>query len=205
MPKPVSDWIGDVAVAALSAPDPLIRRCIVTAARAYCDATRVWQEWLDPVLTDGKPGKLVSFDLPPMAEVVRLERASLQGQPFGVLLTREMQADPANHPAQDHGLVWFGKEDFAIWTTQENQQVQVLVSLRPTLMATSLPDALEDDHEAIVMGAKARLLMIPATDFYAPDLAAAQGILFQQWIERRSVSAWRSNTAHQPRRAVSWF
>lgn len=199
-------WEPELAVVAHQAPVPLMYQCLNRAARSFFRQTRAWQEWLDPECVMGSAFYEYWFDMPQDAELLRLERATLNGRPLGIAGARDLRADPSRHARQGCAyLVSSNLRDFIVGALPADGEVQAYVSLIPSLDAKGIPDELAAlHHEAIREGAKAELLNTPDVNFYKPDQAAIAMALFQQAIADCAVDVWRSNTSSGPRGRVRW-
>lgn len=201
------NWMPELVLAAPTAPVPLIHQCLNRAARTFLRDTRAWQEWLEPVNAAGQAFIEHTFELPQGAELLRLERATLDGQPLAVAHARSLGADPWRHA--QHGcayLVSSDLRDFTVGALSGSGEVQVYATLLPTIRATSLPDSVGTlYHEAIREGAKAELLNTSGTDYYRPDQAAVALAFFRQAVDDATADVWRSSTPGVPRGRARWL
>lgn len=194
-------WIPELTLAAPSAPVPLMELCLNRAAREFLRRTRAWQEWLEPQATDGKPLTEYDFDLPPGAELLRLERATKNGAELTVANGRDVARDTSVHGAAF--LISANLRTFRVGAPAGN--VQVYVSLIPVIGARQLPDEVATlYHEAIGHGARAQLASTPSTDFFNPDQMAIAAAQFEQAITSAMTDVWRSNTGRVSRGRITW-
>jgi len=198
-------WFPDVLVHAPAAPDPLVRQAICRSAREFMRRTRVWTEWLQPVATTAGQGVSYTLALPPDSQPVRLERMTAGGRPADIANAWVEPADWTQWPEGPRTLI---SSDLATYVLRGDwaagEEVQVQVSLMPTLGALGIPDPLAERHlEAIAAGAKSILLAMP--DFLAPELAAAYRMQFDQAIAAASIDRFRGHTSQIPRASVKWF
>ena len=195
----------ELVLAAPNAPVPLIHLCLNRASRTFMRETRAWQEWLEPTEVTGEAFKEYSFELPQGAELLRMERASLNGRPIGISRARDLPADPWRHA--QHGCAYLVSTDLRNFTVGmfAGGALQVYASLVPSTRATSIPDTVGTlYHEAIREGAKAELLNTRGTDYYAPDQAAVSLAFFKQAIDSAMTDVWQSSTPSGGRGRVSW-
>lgn len=198
-------WLPELQLCAANAPVPLIHQCLNRAARTFLRETRLWQEWLEPVDVTGVPLQEYTFELPQGAELLRLERATVDGRPLDVVNARDLPSDPWRHAQGGAYLVSTDLNNFTV-VVHGNGGVQVYVSLVPSLRATGIPDHLAGNHhEAIREGAKAELLNIPGTQFAAPDQAAVALAYFRQACDRGVTEVWRSSTGRTSKGRVRWL
>lgn len=200
------NWMPELVLAAPKAPVPLIHLALNRAARSFLKATRAWQEWLEPMDVTGEAFKEYTFELPQGAELLRLERATLNGRPLEVVNARDLPADPWQHELRGKAyLVTTNLREFTVRTGGVGH-LQGYASLMPSLRGNSVPDEVASlYHEAIRDGAKAELLNTEGTDYYKPDQAGVALALFQRAIDDASVDVWRSNTSRGSRGRASWL
>lgn len=199
-------WFPDLVIHARGAPGPLLRLAVCRAAREFCRRTRVWTEWLAEVSTTEGTGEEYSFVLPSESQIVRVERATLNGNNLPVLSFRDYEDDYATHSSGDKALVSRDLSSYIlVGTFAADETVQAQVSLMPTLTATALPDHLANRYrEAIAEGAKARVLITPGTDYYNEALAGVAAAKFEDAIGAVAVDAYRGHTNNVPRARPKW-
>jgi hypothetical protein len=202
------NWMPELLLAAPAAPTPLVHQCLNRAARAFLKQTRAWQEWLEPMDIAGAGFTEYTFELPQGAELLRMERATLNGQPLAVANARDLPSDPWRY-AQD-GQAYLVSTDLRNFTVLARNPAggafQAYVSLVPSLRGTMVPDSVASlYHEAIREGAKAELLNTAGTDYYKPDQAAVSLAFFQRAIDEGTTDVWRSSTARVSRGRTSWL
>jgi len=81
--KPWSAFLRDVRPAAPSTPEPVLEHAILRAAQEFCQRTRAWVLELDPTATFAGMSEY-DIELLPTTELVRIESAKLNGEPFAV-------------------------------------------------------------------------------------------------------------------------
>ncbi|MDX4954018.1 MULTISPECIES: hypothetical protein [Delftia] len=196
----------ELVLAAPKAPVPLIHLALNRAARTFLKATRAWQEWLEPTDVTGEAFAEYTFELPQGAELLRLERATLDGRPLEVAQSRDLPADPWQHELRGRAyLVTTNLREFTVRTSSAGR-LQVYASLMPSLRGNSVPDEVASlYHEAIREGAKAELLATEGTDYYKPDQAGVALAFFQSAMDDATADVWRSNTSRGSRGRASWL
>lgn len=201
------NWMPELALAAPTAPAPLIHLCLNRAARKFLRVSRAWQEWLEPTEATGEAFKEYNFELPQGAELLRLERATLNGWPLDVEHANDMPADPWTHAQK--GRAYLTSQDLRNFTVSAHGgtgAVQVYVSLIPGIRGNTVPDKVASlYHEAIRDGAKAELLNTSGADYYKPDQAAVALAFFNAAMDDATTDVWRSNTRSLPRRNPQWL
>lgn len=201
------NWVPELMLAAPAAPMPLIHQCINRAARTFARQTRAWQEWLEPSDITGAALQEYSFDFPQGGELLRLERATIDGKPLPIANGRDMEADPLQHARKGCAyLVSTDLKNFTIGVRGGPGAVQVYVSLIPSTRSTTVPNSIATlYHEAIREGAKAELLNTPGTSYYLPDQAGVSLLFFNRAIDEATAEVWHSNTSHLSRGRTSWL
>lgn len=197
-------WMADVMTHARGAPDPLIRMYLVRSARRFFTRTFAWREWLEPSAT--RPGVSVEydFDLPSQSQILRLERATLNGSPFSIQSFRDVPRDWTQPANAERSLV---SRDLSAFTltgdVPDGDALQVQVSLIPTLDATGLPDNLAALYmEGIAAGALVDILMIK--EYADPQNAMMFSGVFDAAVGRTRADAYRGNTQQTPRVRPHW-
>jgi hypothetical protein len=203
---PWSAWLPEIARYARTAPVPVIEHAVCRAAREFLRRTRAWIEWLEPQVTRAGPRQLYDFALPAKAELLRIERATRNGNPFDVTSYRLESVDWERNENGAQSLISGDLQTFTLTGVQgEGDVLQVQVSLLPRHDAAGVPDRIARRYlEAIAFGAKAELLMVPDTQFYRPDLAAGARADFEAAINGHAVDAFRGSTNQVPRAHVRW-
>lgn len=197
-------WFPDVLVHAHAAPEPLVRQVLCRSAREFCRRTHAWMEWLDPSVTRSGDATEYDFDLPSQSELLRIERATLNGQPFQVQSFRECRSDWTRPPSGDRSLV---SRDLSTYTltgaSAPGDQIQVQVSLLPSVRATGMPDDLAARHmEAIGAGALKHLLLMPLYMNEGQAMLCAQ--MFEAACNTQHYLAYKGHTKNTPRVRAKW-
>lgn len=154
----------------------------------------------------GEAFKEYTFELPQGAELLRLERATLNGRPLEVANARDLQADPWQQELQGRAyLATTNLSEFTVRTSGAGR-LQVYASLMPGLRGSMVPDEVASlYHEAIREGAKAELLNTEGTDYYKPNQAGVALAFFQRAMDEATTDVWRSNTSRGSRGRTSWL
>lgn len=187
------------------ASEPLLEIKTRQAAIEFFQRTRAWVEWLDPATSvDGVLE--YDFDVPIGSDVARVERATVDGTPIEIQSYRDAPHDWSRTDLVDQGLVTRDLKTFRLGNAvAANLVIQVQVALTPSRTATSLPDDLFEKYkDDIVYGALSKLLEIPSTTYYQPDVAGRKFALFESAIASNAVDAWRGMTANTPRARVKF-
>lgn len=195
-----SAFVPYLAPYAAACPNPLLEAEARRAAIRFFRRTRAWVEWLDPALSLAGKAEY-DMDVPTGADVVRVERATLGGNPLPVLSFRDAPKDFASADLANQGLLSANRKTFVLGNAvAAGLTLQVQVALAPGLTSTGLPDDLFGLHGIdIANGALSAILALPGAGFYQPDLAMRKGALFEAAIATVAVDAWRGFAASTPR------
>ena len=163
---PVAELRPRVATEVPNCPNPVIDRALVDAARALCSGASIWRDTL-AVTPDGHGtrialqssgvtvnGQPAAASWPDSAELARVipPGVEVSGRDFRQY---EMVDQRTLHVLRDPG-----------------DELTVHVSLRPTLAARSLPDAVTLDYlEGVVSGALSRVLRMTSEPWTNPQMA----------------------------------
>lgn len=189
----------------MGCPAPLLDAELRNSAFEFFERTRAWRQWLDPfvVLADVREYNLV----PPTGTVViRLEKATKDGNPLGVDGAFALSKDPTEHMGTGDGMSSADRRLMVLANTlPPGMRVQVQASLAPSVSATGIPDSLAEQYtDAIVAGALFRLRTIPSQVFTNVEAASMDIAKFSMEIGRVQALAWRTHSNDQPRSRVRW-
>lgn len=197
---PWSTFFPELLTFAPNCPQPVAEAKVRQAAIEFFQRTRVWVEWLDPVLSvEGLTE--YDIDIPSGSDVARVERATVDGKPIEILSYRAAPYDWTRLELAGQGLVSRDLNTFVLGNSvAAGLSIQVQVALTPSRSATGIPDDLYAKYvDDIVHGARFRILMVPDTPFYKPDIAKLERSLFEASVASNAVDAWRGQTANTPR------
>ena len=142
-------------------PVPLIDEHLRLACIEFCEQSRVWRRWLDPVATVAGQ-KVYDLNLDPNQELVQLEVATLAAKPL-ILTTAEQLNDDGEIAGRLPAVFMVDRTQFSL-TQNPYALLPILtqVTLKPSLAATGIADDVFMTYApAIAKGAIASLLMIP--------------------------------------------
>lgn len=185
------------------APDPLIRAHCALAARQLCSDLRCWSEWLEPVLAQG-PGTEYDMDAPMGANIILVERVTIDGKDDRLASWRTYKNDPAL--AAGDLLTPVSHVAFRVGSSVPlGAEIRLRVVLEPTREATALPDQVLDLYgEAIANGAIGSLMLLPGQPFSNPQAAGVYGGAFAAAVAGAHAREWRSRTNVTPRTRPTW-
>lgn len=189
----------------MGCPVPVLDAELRNASQEFFERTRAWREWL-PVITMVTGDRTYPLAPPTGSFVVRLEKATKNGNPLEVQGAMTLDKDPLLHTTSDEGMSSADRASIVMSKdVTAGDIIQVQASLAPTQDSTGIPDALVLHYrDALVAGALSRIRMLPGQKFFDPKLAAVNLIKFTSEIDRVSALVWRSHTNNQPRRRPLW-
>lgn len=187
-------------------PDPMVEQELRSAARIFFTRTKAWVQWLDE---EYLVANLREYDLslPAGTEVVRVQRATVDGRPVEVVGWNSLPSDMAIHGAGGTPQLVSSPDRLTLTIGApgaSGSRLQVQAALMPSRSATAIPDHLLSQHaDALIDGAKYRLLRVPGP-LHKPQEAAEAMALFERAIAACSVDAWRGHTNATPRASPKW-
>lgn len=173
-----------------------------TAAQEFCERTRAWLQWLDPIALTGAASYVLA--LPAGAMVHQLERATLGGVPVELPNWRGFDVDTADNQAQGRGFTTADRITVVpVATYAAGQVLKLQAVLKPSGSATTLPDAMAAQFgRFIAEGAKARLMLLAGREYSNPALAGVAQDAFEQAIGRIQHEAYKGFGGSVPRQRI---
>jgi hypothetical protein len=184
----------------MGCPSPVIDHHLRLAMREFCDRTKAWSEWLDPVTLTGTTDTF-DYDLTQSQELVAVRRAILNDADIDVM---DGGATPEDWNASDAGsdldpqLVHFDNAQYKIFPIPSSGDVLVVqMAFRPSLAATQVGDILYTRFaEKVADGAKARLMAMVGQEWANPALQ----VFYNQRFETACHTAANEDFARGKRR-----
>ena len=184
-------------------PKLLITRELLRASREFFEESQVWQETYYVGVPGGvSEGQFNIKDGQAMLAVIDVkkmgEKRSLLKAPSRLDLSRS-SGEPQAYSSTTSKLFLgpIPTEDFI---------AEVLIAVKPSLSATTLPDQLiEDWGEKIASGAVESLLNMPETNWYSPKASVGHGNLFRSGITRARTRIARGFSNASPRASGGKF
>jgi len=200
-----SYFLPDLLPHVTGAAEPTVARAVRLAAQEFFKRTRAWRLWL-PEVTTIAGQRSYALPLPAGAVVERIERATLNGKPIDILSFDCFEADPELHPGQASGVASRDRVNVLLAADYGGgAKLQFRVSLKPGDTATGISDDMAVQHrDALVAGAKRRLLMNPKAAYYNPDLAGVAAGEFEAAVGMAKGQAYRDFTNTTPRMRPQW-
>lgn len=196
-----------VLIEAPGASYPLINQKLCLAAREFCQKTNAWAAWMDPIRATVMTGEVFDFDIESGSELIKVVRATMGTHPdvsdFPVLTDDREPSMRHEDQNRDRVVHEQGNDSFKLYVRQLGEPVNLLLSFRPTLTATSCGDVLVDRYaDKIALGAKAMLQMTPGYQFTNPGLAAENTRQFEQAIHAVANETFRRRTNKRTAKAA---
>lgn len=176
-------------------PDVTAKQALTMAAIEFCRETQAWSELQDPIAVIDK---IHTYDLEPVtgASIVTVKQVwAADRELVPVTLAKLVEVMPNWQTAQGSDPVYYnGAADWSsirIFPTPINanrQKLTLRVAYQPSLTATTLPDFLVNVYlEAILSGAKARLMLMPQKAWTNPELGGYHKGLFDAAIVQSRI------------------
>lgn len=204
------DFLPDVLAHCPSAPIPTVRRALRRAARKFCSRTYAWKAWL-PCVQTVDPATEFTPTLPTGAEALRIEKATMNGDPITVTQFHVPEKDWTDEDIAtglERQVITDDLVTFTLaGTVTSGAVVRARVALQPTRSAAACNFELLATRyfEAIVDGALAELFRIKGATFGDPDEAAKFAGMFEAHIGRAIIDVSRGGTGQRARLRPHWF
>lgn len=196
----------DVLPSVMGCPDPVMNQALLRASQEFFRRTHVWTLWLDTIRTAG----LAEYDIPleNNTEMVKLQRATLQGRQIPITAPEALPADWQTSPSGLRSCIF--TRDRKVLTllpiTSTAELLRIEASLQPSNSAIGISDEFFDLYvETIAYGAKARILRLPGTEFHNPQYAMDCEEMFKQAIGTISIQQYRAFSSAAPRQKIKTF
>jgi hypothetical protein len=205
--KAWADFLPDVLVHVPGCPDPVAEHALLRAAQEFFETTRLWMEWLREQYT---VAGLMDYPrvLPNQADLVRLERATLNGRQIEVRSEEDLPADWQTYPQTVcTGVHTTDRETlYLVPSTQDGQVLLVQASLKPSDDATGVEDHLFAHHaKHIACGAVAALKYHAEKTYSDPANAIVYRAKFEDAMNTVEFQRRRGYTSARPRRQIKTF
>lgn len=161
------------------APDVLATQALLLTAIDFCTRTLAWDEIQDPIPLEDDVG---TYDVyaPTSARVVTIKSISAFDRALHPVAMSELQLYVPNwQTAKSSQPIYYSAPDdlstvrlFPIPYGSNGAQVTIRAAYTPILGATTVPDAIVNRYlDAIISGAKARLMASPGKSWSNPQLS----------------------------------
>lgn len=202
------DFFPFIETNAVSAPEPLVERCIRRAAIRFCERTRLWRV-MDSIVTNGLDPEPIA--VPNDAVLFEISECSIDGKPLDPISISELALERPKWRTEDvgsGGARWYVSTE--IGTVQVVPRsagtVNVECVVKPAQRADTLPDFLFDLYaEDIAAGASAYVLATPNAAFSNPQVAGALNMNFEMRLNALFDAGRRGQQKARARARASYF
>lgn len=205
---PWNDFQRDILVEVPGCPDPVIERALLRTAQEFFEVTSLWTVWLDNSMT--LPG-VVDYDieLPTDAELVRIERATLDGRPIDITTPESLPDDWKTYEGSGLSDCIFTRDLFTL-TVLPRARASLLLRVEAVLRPSDKAQGIEDFlfrrfNAAIALGAKARLMSMANTPWSQPNEGARFEAMFREEMNSLHFRRMRGFSSARPRRPIQNF
>ncbi|MBX3653197.1 MAG: hypothetical protein KF686_03365 [Ramlibacter sp.] len=200
-------FLKDVLPKVPGCPEPVAEHALLRAAQEFLDTTRLWKRWLDPVVT--REGVMeYDLELEPSSELVRLERATLDGRPITCLAQDELPTDWQTYPNTVCDCVHTvnGRTLILLPPSAGDLSLSIEASLKPADGATGIEDELFARYLLPIAHGAVSLLKEDTTTSYG-DPAGAMRFrgLFDEAMTVNEFRRARGFSNTEPRRRARTF
>ena len=205
--KAWDQFFSDLMVDLPECPEPVITHALKRAAQDFFKQTLLWKVWLEPMRTAANTNEY-ELALEPRSELVRIERATLDGRPIVISTAASMPTDWITNPLGIEDCIFSadGKNITLIPMKDAGLTLLIEASLRPADSALGIENCLFDLYsETIATGAKARLLRQPAKPYTDLGASVDAQALFENAIARIGIQQFRGFSSALPRRRLTTF
>jgi hypothetical protein len=205
--KAWDQFFPDLLVDLPECPQPLVTHALKRAAQDFFKQTLLWKVWLEPMRTANNINEY-ELEVEPHTELVRIERATLDGRPIVISTASSMPTDWKTNPLGIEDCIFSADgKNFTLIPYKDGGLVLLIeASLRPSDSAVGIEDNLFNLYsETIALGAKARLLRQPAKPYSDPGASLDAQVLFENAIGRIGIQQFRGFSSALPRRRITSF
>lgn len=205
--KTWSNFLKDVLVHVTGCPEPVAEFALLRAAQNFFEATHLWTEWLPDLTTDGQC-TVFGLALESKSELVRLERAVLDGRPIDVRTEEMLPADWRQNPqCLRTGVHTPDRKTIVLLpVATPDLALSVQASMKPANSATGIEQNLFDQYvREIAAGAIADLKGHAEKSYSDPNGAILWQGRFNSYKFAADFQRFRGHSSARPRRRASTF
>lgn len=204
-----TDFFPDLLVHVPGCPQPLAEHELRRAAQAFIGGAGLWSGEVGPlVVMAGDP--LVAMVYPAGSEAVRIEGAWLDGRQIGPVTPESLDAQYSNRWSEMTGTpeCYYQPQAgvvrlFPIPEHSANLMLRAL--LRPSDASIGLPDEMGQRWgDAVVAGAKARLMVYPGRTWTNAELAGVYAQAFSAMLDGATALAARAQVRARIPSSIGW-
>ena len=189
----IDDLVRFVRIETPGIIDEIVVQAIAGAASEFCERTRVWDEWQDPVtLMDGEA--VVDLEAPTDARALTAYNAMLGGTELAPVTMGDLvQFMPDWKTATGQPRYYSSASDWSAITLfpsplSVTDQLMLRVQYAPKATSKTLPNFLaERFHDALIAGAKARVFAQMNVPWSNPAMADQHRQIFERAIENARI------------------
>lgn len=205
--KAWSAFLPDVLQHVPGCPDPVAEHALLRAAQEFFETTRLWRLWLPDVTTVADQTNYILF-LEPKSELVRLERATLNGRPIRTRTQDDLPADWQTYTQGiEDGVHTPDRKTLILLPAQDDDLVlKVEASMKPSNTATGIETDLFDQYVLqIAAGAVAMLKEHEDKSYSDAAGAATWRGKFDSHMGVADFQRFRGFSSARPRARVKTF
>jgi hypothetical protein len=205
--KAWSLFLKDVMPHVPGCPEPVAEHALLRAAQEFFDTTRLWKVWLGDLTTEADTTEYPLL-LEEKSELVRLERATLDGREIEVRAEDELPADWLTYPSTVcTGVHTTDRETVVLVPAQAADLVlKVQASLKPANNATGVADEVFDHCvKQIACGAVAALMEHSGKTYSDPVGAGVWRTRFDGHMAAAEFRRARGYTSARRRRVIQAY
>lgn len=198
--KAWSSFFADLLPQLPGCPDPLIEHELLRACQTFFEKTRTWQETQGLVAVSANQTTFAIAPSDSAQELVRLEKAWLDGKPLNVVsatfMDNEFGSDWQTHTGSVNRVVQIAPGTgifYPIPLAASTLGLKLRLSVKPSDTATGIPnDQFAKHKDALACGALARLMGYAKQPWTDQNMAMVKAAVFDAAIGRANVDAARS-------------
>lgn len=190
----IEDFYRYVSFELPGCPEEIMRQAVVNTVKDFCRRTHAWNFFMDPIqLIDDEASYELEypFDSKPITAMeVMIGRHALKP----LKSTQLSMVLPGWQTAKSDVPRYYNEaqieSSITLYPTPYNslEQLVMRVALEPKVSATTVPDSIiEQYHETIASGVKARLMLMPNKQWSAPGNGAAYKAAFEDGVTNARI------------------
>jgi hypothetical protein len=184
--KPWADFYPDILPDVIGCPIPTVDHHLKRAAQKFCAGTHVWKVWLADVTTLADT-TVYTIPLPTESELMRMERATLDGRDIIITTEASLPSDWQTYPAGISDCIFTtDRKNLTLITVKAAGLILKLqVVVKPSDAAAGIEDYLFDQYaQDIARGAMASLMQ----QADKPYTNVQKGLLLESRFDNRIAS-----------------
>lgn len=198
----------DVLPSVIGCPAPMLDHALLRAAQSFFTKSQVWKLWLDNVTTTLGVTDY-DLELESNSELVKLERATLDGRPITVTTPEVLPADWQTSQLRISDCIFtVDRKTVTLLPTPTTAGLVLRIEavLKPSNAATGIEDYLFDNYnDTIATVATAELLKKPGMPWTNMVLGQEIANLANDKVSAIAFQKWRAFSAALPRARVRTF